>query len=374
MPRRIVLCLDGSSNQVGARYPTNVVRLFEMLEADDPARQLLYYDPGVGTMASAGARSPVGSRMSRLAGLALGTGMKANLAEAYTYLMQHWEPGDRVYVFGFSRGAYTARALVGMLNKPGLMRPGSENLVPYAVAKYAFNHDIDKSEQEVARFSHAFCRRTEHEPLWAEVKRNSPRQVSHYALPVTYLGLWDTVKAAGILRLGTLHWPYTHQLPNAARIRHAVSLDERRRPYPEFLVTRRPEPLRDTAQEVWFAGVHSDVGGTFPHARGAPLLSTITLKWVTDGVVQDLDFRPGAYAEACAVTEDFADAALHPNGPLWVLAGRRSRQMPQDAMLHASVRLRRERDPAYRPDLPGPAESARWADPDWTKPAHPQVG
>ncbi|WP_345524742.1 hypothetical protein [Streptomyces echinatus] len=74
------------------------------------------------------------------------------------------------------------------------------------------------------------------------------------------------------------------------------------------------------------------------------------------------------------MTEDFADAALHPNGPLWVLAGRRSRQMPQDAMLHASVRLRRERDPAYRPDLPGPAESARWADPDWTKPAHPQVG
>ncbi|MFH9657024.1 DUF2235 domain-containing protein [Streptomyces sp. NPDC017248] len=368
MPRNIVVCLDGTGNQVGARYPTNVVRLFEMLEADDPARQLLYYDPGVGTMASAGVHGPVGRRISRLCGLALGTGLRTNLAEAYTYLMRHWEPGDRVYVFGFSRGAYTARALVGMLNKPGLMRPGAENLVPYAVGKYAFNHDIDRAEHEVARFSHAFCRRTEREPLWAEIKRNAPRQVSHHALPVAYLGVWDTVKAAGLLRPGTLHWPYTHQLPNAARVRHAVSLDEQRRPFREFLVSRRPEPLRETAAEVWFAGVHCDVGGTFAHARGAPLLSTIPLKWVTDGAARDLLFRPGAYAEACAVTEDFAAAALHPNGRLWVLAGRRSRRQPGDAVLHTSVRLRAERDPGYRPDLPAPGDAARWADPDWTKP------
>ncbi|MFR9794741.1 DUF2235 domain-containing protein [Streptomyces sp. MS06] len=373
MPRRIVICLDGTGNQVGARDPTNVVRLFEMLEADDPARQLVYYDPGVGTMSSARARGPVGRRLSRLSGLAFGTGLRTNLAEAYTYLMQHWQPGDGVYAFGFSRGAYTARALVGMLNKPGLMRPGSENLVPYAVAKYAFNHDIDTSEREVARFSHAFCRRTEHEPLWAEVKRNNPRQVSHHALPVAYLGVWDTVKAAGVLRPGTLQWPYTHQLPNAARIRHAVSLDEKRRPFREFPVTRRPEPLRETAREVWFAGVHSDVGGTFRHAGDGPLLSTVTLKWITDGVVQDLLFRPGAYAEACAVTEDFADAAVHPNGTLWILSGRRSRPVPEDAELHASVRLRRQHDPRYRPDLPDPAESDRWADPDWTKPAPPQT-
>ncbi|MEU6604375.1 DUF2235 domain-containing protein [Streptomyces shenzhenensis] len=371
MPRRIVICLDGTGQQVGAGHPTNVVRLFEMLEADDPARQLLYYDPGVGTMSSAAARGPVGRRLSRACGVAFGTGLRTNLAEAYTYLMRHWEPGDLVYVFGFSRGAYTARALVGMLNKPGLMRAGSENLVPYAVAKYAFNQDIDKSEREVARFSHAFCRRTEHEPLWAAVKNNDPRQVSHYALPVAYLGVWDTVKAAGILRLGNLRWPYTRRLPNAARIRHAVSLDEKRRPFREFLVAPRPAPPHDTAQEVWFAGVHSDVGGTFAHGKGDPLLSTITLKWITDGVCRDLLLRPGAYAETCAVTEEFAAAAVHHNGPLWILAGRRARRVPEHALVHASVRLRRERDPAYRPDLPGPTEPGRWADPDWTKPAQP---
>lgn len=369
MPRNIVICLDGSGNQVGARNPTNVVKLFEMLEPGDPSSQLLYYDPGVGTMSSATARGPVGRWFSRMSGLAFGTGLKANLAEAYTYLMQEWQPGDSVYVFGFSRGAYTARALVGMLNKPGLMRPGSENLVPYAVAKYAFNQDIDESEQAVARFSHAFCRRTEGEPLWPTVKRNNPRQVSHHALPVAYLGIWDTVKAAGVLRLGNLSWPYTHELPNAARIRHAVSLDEKRRPYHEFLVTPRTRPDQSPAEEVWFAGVHSDVGGTFDTPPGAPLLSVITLKWITEGVLPDLAFRPGAYAEATALTEDFATAPIHRNGPLWILAGRRSRPVPEDVTFHTSVRIRQERNPAYRPTLPGPNEPGRWADPDWTTPA-----
>jgi uncharacterized protein (DUF2235 family) len=156
MPRAIVVCLDGTGNQVGASHPTNVVRLVEMLDTDDPSRQFVYYDPGVGTLSSGSAHGPVGRGLSRLWGLAFGSGLRTNLAEAYTYLMRHWQPGDEVYVFGFSRGAYTARALVGMLNKPGLMRPGSENLIPYAVSKYAFNHDIDRSEEEVARFSHAF--------------------------------------------------------------------------------------------------------------------------------------------------------------------------------------------------------------------------
>ncbi|WP_019068287.1 DUF2235 domain-containing protein [Streptomyces hokutonensis] len=375
MPRKIVICLDGTGNQVGARNPTNVVKLFEMLAAGDPARQLLYYDPGVGTMSAATARGPLGRGLSRTSGLAFGTGLRANLVEAYTYLMQHWQPEDSVYVFGFSRGAYTARALVGMLNKPGLMRPGSENLVPYAVARYAFNQNIDQSMEAVARFSHAFCRITENEPLWNRVKLNNRQQVSRYALPIAYLGLWDTVKAAGILRLGNLHWPYTHQLPNAARIRHAVSLDEKRRPYREFLVTPRPEPVRNTLEEVWFAGVHSDVGGTFDHREHAPLLSTITLKWITDGVcgtaagVEGLDFRPGAYAEATALNEDFASAPVHDNGPLWILVGRRSRAVPDDAVFHASVGLRHEQDPTYRPDLPAPDAPGRWADPDWVKPA-----
>ncbi|WP_406416610.1 hypothetical protein OH809_38255 [Streptomyces sp. NBC_00873] len=75
-----------------------------------------------------------------------------------------------------------------------------------------------------------------------------------------------------------------------------------------------------------------------------------------------------AYAEACAVSEEFADAAIHQNGPFWILTGRRSRRVSEHAVLHTSVRLRRERDPKYRPDVPDPTEPRHWADPDWSKP------
>ena len=122
--KKIVICLDGTGNQLGANNPTNVAKIFQLLDLGDPSRQIAYYDPGVGTMSSASARGTLGRATSRLCGLALGTGMKANLAEAYTYLMQHWRTGDSIYIFGFSRGAYTARALAGMLTRPGLMRPG----------------------------------------------------------------------------------------------------------------------------------------------------------------------------------------------------------------------------------------------------------
>ena len=183
---------------------------------------------------------------------------------------------------------------------------------------------------------------TENEPLFATVRRNSPNQVWHYAVPVAYLGLWDTVKAAGFLRFGNLRWPYTRALSNVARIRHAVSIDERRRPYREYLVERHPLGL----EERWFAGVHADVGGTFPDHR----LATIALKWVTDGVVGELAIDPEAYRSHCAVTEDFADAPIHNNGWLWYLAGGASAQSVP-ALVHPSVLVRRRDNPGYLPNL-----------------------
>ncbi|MFE5687005.1 phospholipase effector Tle1 domain-containing protein [Streptomyces sp. NPDC056512] len=84
----------GAGNQVGAKNPTNAVRLFGMLEADDPTRQLLYYDPSVGTILSAQTRGPVDRRLSQLSGRAFGTALRSNLAGAYAYLMEHWEPSN----------------------------------------------------------------------------------------------------------------------------------------------------------------------------------------------------------------------------------------------------------------------------------------
>jgi uncharacterized protein (DUF2235 family) len=361
--KRIVLCFDGTANQVGAGNLTNVAKLFEMLGKNDPASQLSYYEPGVGTLAPASAHTAIHRTLSLLFEKAFGLGLKDNVAQAYLYLMQHWRPGDAVYIFGFSRGAYTARALAGMLLRPGLMRPGSENLLGYAVEKYAINRYFTQDEYDHwAEFSRAFCWRTEREPLFSTVHQNSPNQVWHHAVPVTYLGLWDTVKAAGFLRFGTLRWPYTRSLPNVARIRHAVSIDERRRPYREYLVERHPQGL----EERWFAGVHADVGGTFmPDHR----LATIALKWIVDAVVGDLAIDVDAYRRQCVVTEDFADAPIHNNGKLWYLVGRRVRPMGADALVHPSVLVRRRDNPGYLPNLTADQQQLSANPTNWTAPA-----
>lgn len=361
-PKKIVVCLDGTGNQMKAKGHTNVATLYEMLDLSNPDRQLGYYDPGPGTMSSANAHGPLGRWVSKMAGLAFGSGMRTNLGEAYTFLMHHWQPGDELYVFGFSRGAYTARALVGMLNRPGLLRPGSENLVPYAVAKYATNKTFTHADREDLRaFSHAFCWGTKAAPLsppWAD----DTYEMHWHAVPIKYLGVWDTVKAAGILRFGDLHWPFTHQLPNVDRIRHAVSIDEHRRPYREYLAAPRPHGL----EEAWFAGVHSDVGGTFVDDSR---LSRITLKWIVDGTVGDLDLRTGAYARQCTVEASFAEGVRHAMGKIWILTGVRHRPLPDTARLHASVRDRRKVDASYLPHLAGADDDDRWTDPNWTHPA-----
>jgi uncharacterized protein (DUF2235 family) len=279
--------------------------------------------------------------------------------------MQHWQPGDEVVIFGFSRGAYTARALAGMLLRPGLMRPGSDNLLPYAVEKYAINRDFTDDEYEQwGRFAKAFCWRTENEPLFDTIKQNNPNQIWHYAVPVAYMGLWDTVKAAGFLRFGNLRWPYTISLPNVARIRHAVSIDERRRPYREYLVERHPRGL----EEMWFAGVHADVGGTFEPDHK---LATIALKWVVDGALPSLQIGADGYTEDCTVDETFAKGTIHHNGPLWVLAGRRTRDI-RAAVFHASVLERRRQDPSYLPNLTTDQVARSSGQPDWTTPGLPR--
>jgi uncharacterized protein (DUF2235 family) len=363
-PKKIVVCLDGTGNQMKARGHTNVATLYEMLDLSDPTRQFGYYDPGVGTMSSANSRGFIGRWFSRTSGLAFGSGMKTNVAEAYTFLMRHWQPGDELYVFGFSRGAYTARALVGMLNRPGLLRPGSENLVPYAVAHYATNKSFsDSDKQNMREFSHAFCWGTEARPL-SPPRPNDPYEMHWHSVPIAYLGVWDTVKAAGVLRLGNLHWPFTHQLFNVKRIRHAVSIDEYRRPYREYLA----DPKHFGLEEAWFAGVHSDVGGTF---EDDPRLAKIALKWVVDGTVNELHLRSGAYARRCRVEESFAEGARHKMGKIWVLVGTRRRRLPDTAKLHASVRARRKVETSYLPKLPNADSDDRWTDPDWTDPAAP---
>jgi uncharacterized protein (DUF2235 family) len=358
MAKNLVICLDGTGNQLKARGNTNVVRLYEMLDLANPEQQIAYYDPGVGTFSATGAWTPVGRSLSRLLGLAFGSGLKTNLAEAYTYLMRHYEPGDRVYLFGFSRGAYTVRALAGMLKAVGLMRPGLENLVPYAVAVYAKNKDWTRDDwSQLHRFADTFSITNE----------------NRFAVPVQYLGIWDSVKAAGLLRWN-LRWLYTRQVPNVRRVRHAVSIDEKRRPYREYLVTQHEgkkeaenhEKHRSTQREpmlleqVWFAGVHSDVGGTF---EDDPRLATIALKWVVDGAIEaGLLLKTGAYARELTVTSAYTCGKPHRMGWIWALLTYRRRRLPFDSHVHASVRPRADADEKYALRIP---PTVSWSDDDW---------
>jgi uncharacterized protein (DUF2235 family) len=347
--KNIVVCLDGTGNQLKARGSTNVVRFFELLELGDPAAQVAYYDPGVGTFSAHGAWTPAARSISRVLGLAIGSGMRENLGEAYRYLMGAWEPGDQLSILGFSRGAFTARALAGMLYRVGLLRPGCENLVQYAVNVYARNRgrDADLSRDEgwkrIDRFSAAFARTT-----------NRSR-----AIPITFMGIWDSVKAASIFG-SDLTWPYTRQLPNVATVWHAVSIDEQRRPYREYLV--EPKGDRPVRNETWFAGVHSDVGGTF---EDDPRLADITLKWMAEGAMAaGVLVKQRAYRKRCALTPEHALGRIHRMGRIWALAGYRTRTLPTGARVHASVRDRLDKEPAYRRRLPAEVvwENEHWRD------------
>jgi uncharacterized protein (DUF2235 family) len=344
--KNIVLCLDGTGNQLKAKGNTNVVHLYEMLDLADPARQIAFYDPGVGTFSAQGAWTPVGRRVTKLAGLAVGMGLRTNLGEAYTYLMHHYEAGDKLYIFGFSRGAYTARALAGLLDLVGLLRPGSENLVPYAVGLYTRNKDLSQDDwTQIHEFAGAFSRRVD----------------GRIAIPVEFMGLWDSVKAAGVLRWN-LRWPYTRQISNVRVARHAVSIDEKRRPYREYLIEPRPGATAPVFDEVWFAGVHSDVGGTF---ESDPRLPRITLKWMVEGALDaGLMLRPGAYSHSCEVTPDCALGTIHRMGWVWGLLTYRHRPIPPTARIHQSVRDRISSQPAYGKKIP--ADPA-WDNPDWLK-------
>ena len=115
-------------------------------------------------------------------------------------------------------------------------------------------------------------------------------------MPVHFLGIWDSVKAAGFLRW-KVRWPYTRTVRNAGIVRHAISIDEKRRPYREYVVERAARPPFPDTDEVWFAGVHSDVGGTFDEDPGLP---TVALKWILDGAIPaGLILKRGAYKRAC---------------------------------------------------------------------------
>jgi uncharacterized protein (DUF2235 family) len=248
--KKIVVCCDGTGNEFGVRT-SNVIKLYKMLKCD-PA-QIGYYHPGVGTMGARAALTKIGKWWTKVIGLAFGYGISDNVADAYQFLMQTFEPGDEVYCFGFSRGAYTVRSLCGMLHAVGLLSRGNEAQIPYAI------------------------RMLKSKPIDFAVAASFKKTFSIECKP-HFVGLWDTVSSVGWV-YNAVRFPFTTAASNAdfRLVRHAISIDERRAFFRQNSFLKPRDPQQDV-KEVWFAGVHSDVGGSYNEDESQP--SKIALRWM----------------------------------------------------------------------------------------------
>ena len=257
MPRNIVVCCDGTANEFAARR-TNVLKLAFAAEKRS-GDQLVYYHPGLGTMAPPGLFTRVGQWTARLAGMAFGYGLKADIRDIYSFIINHYCPGDRLFIFGFSRGAYTARAVTSLLYGYGLLGPGNDALVPYAI-RLLWRANQARSDDAKTRYF-----------KFAEEFRNT---LSVAECQPHFLGVWDTVSSVGWIA-NPLSLPYTHSLTGVRIVRHAVAIDERRAFFRTNLVAA--DPKQDHV-EVWFPGEHCDIGGGYSEAESG--LSKLTLEWM----------------------------------------------------------------------------------------------
>jgi len=359
MSRNLVICCDGTNNEFGP-VKTNVARLAKVLVRNE--EQLVFYDPGVGTLPEPTISNKIRASIRKKLSLAFGFGLKLNVQEAYTFLMNYWEPGDRVYLFGFSRGAYTVRVLAGLLRLLGLPPKGNEQLVPYAmellgaIREQGSNEgagDTSKYWRLVNEFRGTFA-------------RSIPGQSSRM-FRVHFCGVWDTVSSVGWV-WEPITYPFTFGNPGINTVRHAVSIDERRWFFRQNLF--KADVRGQDFLELWFPGVHADVGGGYGPDEGG--IWKFAFEWMVEEARQcglqidqkRLDHELGKDSgpvrrkhlheslEGCwwlaEVFPKWVFSTGHGRHIGFGLGGRRT--VPQGAKIHRSaLRLIRDPELAYRP-------------------------
>ncbi|KIK67875.1 hypothetical protein GYMLUDRAFT_36672 [Collybiopsis luxurians FD-317 M1] len=314
--RTLVLCFDGTGDQFDADN-SNVVQLCSLLKKEDRSKQMVYYQAGIGTYTKVA--TPVMSKISKAVNMMIAADLDSHVMEGYEFLMQNYTAGDRICLFGFSRGAYTARSLAGMLYKVGLLPADNFQQVPFAYKMYTRVDELGW-EQSTA-FKEAFSRE----------------------VTIDFLGVWDSVESVGLI---SKRLPFTTTNNIVRTFRHALSLDERRAKFKPYLWSpkdhsREPRnlsrPVRSTSyrnstqssallrhsskspsqrasplpsfewestedkqlseheetfslhshdfretdvQEVWFAGCHCDVGGGSVKNGTHHSLARVSLRWM----------------------------------------------------------------------------------------------
>lgn len=273
MRKRLVFCSDGTWQNADQPFPTNVAKIANAVSAvgSDGMIQIVRYDEGVGN----------GNFLARIGGGAFGKGLEKNVRDGYRFLINNYQEEDQIFLFGFSRGAFTVRSLAGMIRNSGLLRKRHADRFGEAFDLY-LDRDVHPDDPQAVEFR----RRHSHQP------------------DIHFIGVWDTVGSRGI-PLRTLNWitkeKYRfHDVELSGSVKnafHALAIDERRGPFEATLWSNDPKPGQ-RLEQVWFAGTHSNVGGGEQRDAG---LSDITLGWMLDK------------AESCGLTVERDHLGLQPD-------------------------------------------------------------
>ena len=259
----IVICADGTWNRpeedIQKDYPTNVLKLARAIKPSvNDVKQHVFYDWGLG------------SYHNNFSAGATGRGIHKNILDGYRYIVQNYAANDKIYLFGFSRGAYTVRALSGLINNCGILKRPDARLISDAWKIYksplAKNHP-DGEASSLFRGDHC-----------------------HQSRRVHFVGVWDTVGALGIpfslMGLFDNHDEFydTKMGSNVTFARHALAIDEQREDFePTIWAPRSGVDLK----QVWFAGVHSDIGGSYPpDKQTGAIAADVPLAWMLDEATQ----------------------------------------------------------------------------------------
>lgn len=348
--KRIVICCDGTWNSADQAdenaepCPTNVVRLAYRVAKRDAAGvpQVVYYDPGVGT----------GNTIDRLTGGAIGRGVEENIHDAYRFLVGNYEYRDELFVFGFSRGAFTARSLVGMVRKCGIL--AGKHARHYREALELYRSDYQPEDEEPAAFRERYC------------------LYGNGSIHVRFVGVWDTVGALGIplrgLRLLKKKYAF-HDTELSGIVRQAcqaLAIDEHRAPFRPAVWEAKPKEGQKVEQ-VWFCGAHSDVGGGYARTRMsdgsyAPQLADLSLDWMMGkAATAGLHFDPQVLETNPLALDPHAPmhnskTGLYRLAPsfdrvigLATLDKKETDQPDPTQQLHPSVLARWDADSSYRP-------------------------
>ena len=321
-PRNLVFLCDGTLTRLDPGFESNLGQLMRLLgHLRDSPEQMTHYDRGI-----------QGKGWRRWVNAASGQGINISICNGYGFLARNYRPGDRIYLFGYSRGAYAVRSLAGMIGTIGLLRPeySTERHVNLAFRFY------EVGSQSTARqhFSTHRC---------------------HVNVPIEMLGVWDTVKSLGLPypllnRLAPMATEFhDHELgAHIAHGYHALAIDEDRTSFEPILWEQSPD-WQGRLEQTWFPGAHSDVGGQVDHARNRPL-SNISLNWMLRRAEAHGVMLPEAWESW------FPEHAGAPMigcrkglGRFYFL--RRPRQTGQSdgETIHLSIRERMAALPGYRP-------------------------